>query len=257
MEEYISLKVLEHEYGKDKANEFLEKALDIYLDKRKDNSEYEEPLMFNTGLRKKYIPYQKGSIVFNAMSEYIGEERFNAALKSYLEKVKYQNAPYTTSPEMVDFIKQATPDSLKYLIKDMFETVTFYDNKILKAETKELSNGKYQIDLEFIISKYRINETNSEVFSDNLGKTLKYTSEELPEPVISLPMNDYIEITIYGENKNGTTDEILFSDKIKIKDIHNKLTLEVGNKPVEAGIDPGINLIDIKPDDNRKLINFK
>ena len=257
MAEYISLKVLEHKYGKDKANEFLEKALDIYLDKRKDNSEYEEPLMFNTGLRKKYIPYQKGSIVFNAMSEYIGEERFNAALKSYLEKVKYQNAPYTTSPEMVDFIKQATPDSLKYLIKDMFETVTFYDNKILKAETKELSNGKYQIDLEFIISKYRINETNSEVFSDNLGKTLKYTSEELPEPVISLPMNDYIEITIYGENKNGTTDEILFSDKIKIKDIHNKLTLEVGNKPVEAGIDPGINLIDIKPDDNRKLINFK
>ena len=41
------------------------------------------------------------------------------------EKVKFQEPPYTTSIEMVDYIKRSYPDSLKYVIKDMFETITF------------------------------------------------------------------------------------------------------------------------------------
>ncbi|MBL0052999.1 MAG: hypothetical protein IPP29_16565 [Bacteroidetes bacterium] len=39
-----------------------------------------------------------------------------------MDKVKFQPPPYTTSIEMLDYLKKATPDSLKYLIKDMFMT---------------------------------------------------------------------------------------------------------------------------------------
>jgi ABC-2 type transport system permease protein len=33
------------------------------------------------------------------------------------------------SIELVERIKEATPDSLKYVINDMFETITLYDNR--------------------------------------------------------------------------------------------------------------------------------
>jgi len=61
--------------------------------------------MLNDG--QGYIHYQKGSLVFYAMSDYIGEKKLNNALKEYVEKVKFQEPPYTTSLEMVDYIRKA------------------------------------------------------------------------------------------------------------------------------------------------------
>jgi len=121
--EYVSLQVLKRRYGAEKAQLFLKKARDIYLQKRAADTEAEKPLMYNTGLQKTHIPYQKGVLTLNAMSLHIGEERLNGALQAYLNKVKFQTAPYTTSREMVHYIRQATPDSLQYLIRDLFETV--------------------------------------------------------------------------------------------------------------------------------------
>ncbi len=48
--------------------------------------------------------------------------------------MKFQEAPYTTSIEMVDYIREVTPDSLQYVIKDMFETITLYKNRIVDAK---------------------------------------------------------------------------------------------------------------------------
>ncbi len=121
--EYISLQVLKRHYGTEKAQLFLKKARDIYLQKRAADTDTEKPLMYNTGLQKKHIPYQKGVLAMDAMSRHIGEERLNGALQAYLNKVKFQTAPYTTSREMVDYIRKTTPDSLQYLIRDWFETV--------------------------------------------------------------------------------------------------------------------------------------
>jgi len=122
MSEYVTLKVLEHQQGKEKMRTFLKKALDDYLLQRTVERKRENSLMYNDG--QGYIHYQKGSLVFYALSDYIGEEKLNGALKKYVEKVMFQEAPYTTSVEMVNEIKEVTPDSLQYVIKDMFETIT-------------------------------------------------------------------------------------------------------------------------------------
>jgi len=138
MSEYVTLKVLEHQQGKEKMRTFLKKALDDYLLQRTVERKRENSLMYNDG--QGYIHYQKGSLVFYALSDYIGEEKLNGALKKYVEKVMFQEAPYTTSVEMVNEIKEVTPDSLQYVIKDMFETITLYRNRILDAKTTELDN---------------------------------------------------------------------------------------------------------------------
>jgi ABC-2 type transport system permease protein len=190
------------------------------------------------------------------MSDYIGEENLNGALKKYVEKVQFQEPPYTTSIEMVDYIRAATPDSLKYVIKDMFETITLYQNRITDVKSTELENGKYQVDIEFQVSKYRSNEKGRKFYGEKVGDTLSYKTEEMKRPILSVPLQDYIDIGIFAEEgADGEKKEVeLYLKKHKVTSINNKITIIVDKKPSEVGVDPYNKLIDTKSDDNRKKL---
>jgi ABC-2 type transport system permease protein len=252
LSEYVSLKVLEHEHGKSKMRKFLKKALDDYLTRRTFERKREKSLMYNDG--QPYIRYQKGSLVFYALSDYIGEDVLNNALKKYVEKVKFQEPPYTTSIEMVDFIREATPDSLKYTIKDMFETITLYNNRIVKINSKEIDNGKFQVDIEFEVGKYRNDDKGKKYYGEKSGDTLSYQTESMRKPILSVPLADYVDIGVFAEEEvDGETKEIeLYLKKHKITSINNKLSIIVDKEPVEVGVDPYNKLIDTKSDDNRR-----
>jgi len=118
--EYITAKVYEKKYGKQSALKFLSIQRNRYLLGRTNETEQEPPL-YLVNPEQSYISYGKGAIAFYTLSEFIGENKLNNALKKYLDKVKFQPPPYTTSLEMLDFLKTTTPDSLQYLIIDMFE----------------------------------------------------------------------------------------------------------------------------------------
>ncbi len=252
MSEYVSLKVLEHTYGKDKMRKFLKSSLDKYLRNRTFERKREKPLMYNDG--QTYIRYQKGSLILYALSDYIGEEKLNNALKQYVEKVKFQEPPYTTSIEMVDYIKKAVPDSLQYTIKDMFETITLYKNRIENIESKKLDNGKYEVEIEFNVSKYRNNEKGKKYYSDNKLDSISYKSEKMKKPIYSVPLTDYIEIGVFGEEEidGKQKEKILYLKKHKITSINNKITLIVDEEPKEVGVDPFNKLIDTNSNDNRR-----
>ncbi|WP_298883473.1 M1 family aminopeptidase [uncultured Polaribacter sp.] len=254
LSEYVSLKVLEHEHGKAKMRTFLKKALDDYLLQRTLERKRENALMYNDG--QGYIRYQKGSLVFYALSDYIGEEKLNGALKKYVEKVKFQEAPYTTSIEMVDFIKEATPDSLQYVIKDMFETITLYRNRILDAKSTKLENGKYEVEIEFEVSKYRNDEKGKRYYGEKVGDTLSYKTDKMKKPILSVPLADYIDIGIFTEEEvdGETKEKELFLKKFKITEINNKITIIVDKKPTEVGVDPYNKLIDTQSEDNRRKL---
>ncbi|APZ46743.1 hypothetical protein BW723_10810 [Polaribacter reichenbachii] len=254
MSEYVSLKVLEHENGKTKMRTFLKDALDGYLMQRTFETKREKPLMYNDG--QGYIHYQKGSMVFYALSDYIGEEKLNGALKKYVQKVQFQEPPYTTSIEMLDYIKKVTPDSLQYVIKDMFETITLYKNRILDVKSTELENGKYQVDIEFEVVKYRNDEKGKKFYGEKVGDTLTYTPKDKKKPILSVKLEDYIDIGIFGEEEiDGVNKEVeLYLQKHKITQINNKITIIVDKKPVEVGVDPYNKLIDTQSNDNRQKL---
>ncbi|MCH3881991.1 MULTISPECIES: ABC transporter permease/M1 family aminopeptidase [Tenacibaculum] len=254
MSEYVSLKVLEKEYGKGKMRKFLKKALDGYLMQRTLERKRENALMYNDG--QGYIHYQKGSMVLYAMSDYLGEENFNNAIKKYVNKVKFQDAPYTTSIDMVNHIKEVTPDSLQYLIKDMFETITLYRNRVVDVKSTELDNGKYQVDIDFEVSKYRNDEKGKRYYGTQVGDTLSYKTEKMKNPVLSVKLEDYIDIGIFGEEEvDGKKKETeLYLQKHKITKIDNKVTIIVDKKPVEVGVDPYNKLIDTQSEDNRRKL---
>ena len=252
--EYVSLKVLEHQHGANKMRKFLKDALDKYLTARTTEKKRENALMYNDG--QAYIRYQKGSLVFYALSDYIGEDSLNIALKRYINKFKFQEPPYTTSIEMVNYIREVTPDSLAYIIKDMFETITLYRNRIIEVTSTKLDNGKYKVEIEFEVSKYRNDEKGKRYFSDNGSDSLTYQTEKMRRPLNSLLLADYIDLGIFGkEDIDGKTNEVeLYLRKHKITTINNKITIIVDQEPTEVGIDPYNKLIDTNSDNNRREI---
>lgn len=256
MAEYVSLKVLEHEYDETKLRKFLQKARDIYFTGRANDAGAEKPLMYNSGLRQSHIPYQKGALVFYALSDFIGEENLNRALKAYVEKVRWQEPPYTTSLEMVDYLRAATPDSLQYLITDLFEEVSFYDNKMIAAQSTLLENGKYQVEIEFAVSKYRVSEKGEKIYADELGSALAAISNGANATLRSLPLEDYIELGIFGEDTASGREKELYLKRHKITASHNTILLVVDQQPAVAGVDPDVKLIDANARDNRiKIIS--
>jgi aminopeptidase N len=224
MSQYSALMVMEKEYGKDKMKKFLKYELDRYLGGRANEFEKELPLIYNEN--QPYIHYRKGSLVMYALRDYIGEEKLNAALEKYVQDVAYQEAPFTTSLEFLDYIRQAVPDSLAYIVEDWFETITLYDNCAVSTTYSPTADGRYEVQLELASRKLR---------ADSLG----VESE--------IPLADWIEIGILGaEGKE------LYLQKHKIERNEVKLEIVVDEEPVEAGIDPYIKLIDRNPDDNLK-----
>ncbi len=254
MSEYVSLKVIEKVQGKNKMRTFLKEALDGYLLQRTLERKRENALMYNDG--QGYIHYQKGSMVLYALSDYIGEEKMNGAIQKFINKVKFQEPPYTTSIEFVNYLKEATPDSLQYVIKDMFETITLYKNRITNTKVTELENGTHQVDIEFEVAKYRNDEKGKRYYGEKVGDTLSYKTAKMKKPILSVPLADYIDIGIFAEEdvEGVMKEKLLYLKKHKITSINNKLTIIVDEKPIEVGVDPYNKLIDSQSDDNRKKI---
>jgi len=157
---------------------------------------------------------------------------------------------------MVDYIRKATPDSLQYVIKDMFETITLYNNRIIKVESTELDNGKFKVDIEFNVSKYRNNKKGRKYFSDNKMDSIQYKTEKMKKPIYSVPLADYIDVAVFGEEDidEKKKETILYLKKHKITQINNKISIIVDKKPKEVGVDPYNKLIDTKSDDNRRKL---
>lgn len=254
LSEYSSLKVLEHAYGKSQMRKFLKDALDSYLQGRTFENKKEQPLMFNEN--QQYIHYNKGSLVLYALSDFIGEKNMNNALKGYISKVAFQEAPYTNSIELVAELKKATPDSLQYVINDMFETITLYDNRVSEVSSRKLPNGKYEVKIQYEVSKYKADDTGKRIFKDAKGKTLTYADKRAKNKLESYPLNDYIEIGVFAQqdNKGKKTDKELYLKKVKINKINNTVTVVVNEKPTEVGVDPYNKLIDTNSDDNRRKL---
>jgi hypothetical protein len=223
--QYSALRVMEKEFGSANMRRFLEYELDRYLIGRSTERKRELPIELNEN--QPYIHYNKGSLVMYALGDYIGEERMNRAIRGFLDAEKFRGPPYPTSLELVDSLRAATPDSLKYIIKDLFETITLYELKADSAIATDAPNGQYQLDLYLTSKKLRADSVGTET---------------------EIPMHDWIDIGVYTRPARGqkTMDHNgvpIYLDKQLIHDGPQRITLTVAERPSRAGIDPLHKLI--------------
>jgi hypothetical protein len=106
---------------------FLRYELDRYLRGRAGETRHEPPLALVQ--REPYVWYQKGALVMFALSDYVGEDKVNAALREYLGRNKYATGPFPDTRGFVEAMRAATPPDLQYLITDMFDSIVLYENR--------------------------------------------------------------------------------------------------------------------------------
>ena len=214
--QYVWIMCLQKEYGKVMARKQLREEMNSYLRGRKNDTEGERTL--ERQFVRYYITYAKSMTAMYALQDYIGEDNVNKALKDIINKFGHKENSYINSQDLIKAYRENTPDSLQYLITDLFETITLFENKALSASCEALNNGQYRVNLKVLSHKFR---------SDSDGKQT------------GIPLNDYIYIGVLGEN-----DEELYLKKHKFTQNQQEFEIFVNKKPVQAGIDPFVILID-------------
>ena len=223
--EYSALKVMEKKYGDENIRKYLKYELDRYLRGRAGETRHEPPL--SRVQREPYVWYQKGALVMYALSDYIGEDKLNGALKKFLEQNKYAKGPYPDTIGFVAAIREATPPELQYLVTDMFESIVLYENKTVSAVVTPEPGNKYKVTLTVNTAKRKADGSGNET---------------------PMALNDLIDVGVFS----GTKEHLkpLHMEKQWFKTDSSTVAFIVDEKPTFAGIDPYNKLIDRNPEDN-------
>lgn len=96
---YTEMMLLKKMHGKAKLLEKIKMHLGIYLDEKGFTTE--QPL-YRVKNEDIHISYSKGAVIMYRLSELIGEEKVNLALRNFLARHKYPNP----KPVSVDFLKE-------------------------------------------------------------------------------------------------------------------------------------------------------
>ena len=221
MAQYSALMVMAKEYGPDQMRRFLKYELDRYLSGR--GSELIEELPLELVEDQPYVHYSKGSLVFYALQDHIGEARLNGALKRYIESVRSQAPPYTISRDLVSFVAEVTPPEQQPLLEDLFRTITLYDNQATEAKARPLGDGRYEVTLVAKARKLRAD-----------GKGVE----------TEVALDDWIDIGVFADQTP------LSVEKHHVTGSEVTVKVVVDRQPTRAGIDPFNKLIDRTPTDN-------
>ena len=130
---------------------------------------------------------------------------------------------YALSTDLLNAFKEVTPDSLQFVITDLFETVTCYDNKIESATSNENPNGTYELELKISFDKSRTSRVDFSLHKE------------------------YMDVEVLGEN--GTT---IYFEKHLMREGDNEFVITLDDKPTEVIIDPLYKMIDLNVDNNRE-----
>jgi ABC-type transport system involved in multi-copper enzyme maturation permease subunit len=227
MSQYSALMVMEKEYGPELMRRFLRYELDQYLTGRGGELIEELPLLRveNQG----YVHYRKGSLVTYRLRELVGEEPLNAALQRYVQRVGFQQPPWTTSLEFLDAVREAGPSEA--LLEDLFETITLWDVRAESATFTPRDDGTWAVRL--VVAAHKLRATGE--------------GEET-----EVPMHDVIEIGVFGDPIEGgpALGRPLLVERRLVTAADSVFELVVDAEPRRAGIDPFNKLIDRNPEDN-------
>jgi ABC-2 type transport system permease protein len=164
-----------------------------------------------------YMSYRKGPFALNTLSEYIGDEHVNGALRNLLETHRPFDAPLATTLDLFRELRAVTPDSLHYLLHDLFEVNTYWKLGTERAAARPTKKGNWQVILDVETRK---------VVVDRAGVKKEVS------------MDEWIDIGVFGPDKPGERKEPLYFRKHRIQSGRQTIIVTVPRRPTLAGIDP-------------------
>jgi ABC-2 type transport system permease protein len=225
---YSAMGVVEEEYGTGHLERLLAFMRESYLNLRPRAG---LPLLRASD---SFLAYREGPFAMYALREYVGEENVDVALRRFKTRVGSPEPPFATTLDLYAELQAVTPDSLQYLLADLFERNTFWELQTREASAQQTPSGEWQVKLEVEARKVAVDTAGVET---------------------DIAMNDLIEIGVFapaeGDEAPGTTRGApLYLAMHRIRTGPQTITVTVPQRPARAGIDPRYLLIDVQPGDN-------
>lgn len=231
---YVALALTEQKFGAANMGSLMESQFGEFKWGRGITVYNQRPLLKATNW---YDCNQRAAIVMRGLQSLIGENQMNMALREFLDSFSFKkDPPYASCEDLYGFFKKHTPDSLQYYLRDNFENVCFYDNKVSSVRSTAIPGSKgYKVAIDFSVAKS---------YQDSLGRK-----------IADVPMDDWIEIAVFGQEGTGEAHAKLLSvKKYKLRHGSQHLEVDVDDKPGMVKIDPNMRLMDLNQVDNAKGI---
>ncbi|WP_221406214.1 ABC transporter permease/M1 family aminopeptidase [Daejeonella lutea] len=220
---YTAMGVMEEKYGAGHLEKLLNFLREEYENPR---TRAAVPLLMAADF---YQNYRKGPLALYAMSKYIGRNKVNTAIRNLLNKHSKPGQSLSNSLDLYHELEAVTPDSVQYLLADLFKRNTFWDLEAKQAKLRKTKTGQWEV-----------------TFVVNARKSLVSARGRETE----VPLRDWIEIGIYAHAKNAQERRALYLDKYLIHSKQQTITVTVPTEPAVAAIDPANLLIDWDTKDN-------
>lgn len=227
--QYSAYLVMEERYGRHMMRRFLRHELHGYLNARSRTSRKEFPLAYTDN--SPFIHYQKGGLVFYALSYFLGKDRVNQVLREFINRYAFQGPPFATSIELVEDLIKAAPEDYQQMVRDLFYQITLYDMHTENILVRQENDLSYTAIIKGKVEKF---------YADEWGNELK------------APLNDHIPVLLFDEDGKIVYDK---PHLITDRDVHIELNLD--EKPYSGGIDPLNILIDKSPRRNSVDVDFE
>jgi len=216
LETYSAMRVVEDTLGAEPLRRYLISMRDENVRPR---SRAARPLLRATD---SFAYSRRGPFALYALSQYIGKERVDDALRSLLRKYGSGAPPLATSLDLYHELQAVTPDAFQYLLRDLFEKNTFWEFETQRATAQQTEAGAWQVTLDVRGRKTVVDEAGVET---------------------EVPMDDWIEVGAFDEGEP-------YLQKHRIGSGKQTITVTVPQKPARAGIDPRHLLSDLGETDN-------
>ncbi|HEX8658171.1 MAG TPA: M1 family aminopeptidase [Hymenobacter sp.] len=181
-----------------------------------------------------YQNYRKGPLALYTLSQYMGRDRVNGALRNMLANHRPGTLPLPTSLDLYQELQTATPDSLRPLLHDLFKANTFWELATETATAKQRKGGAWQVTLTLQARKLAVDSAGTET---------------------KLPMQDWVEIGVFAPAEAGKeAGKLLYRQKHLIKSGKQTILLTVQDRPAKVGFDPRHLLVDWNTIDNYKVV---
>jgi hypothetical protein len=165
-----------------------------------------------------YLSYRRGPFAMYALSEYVGSDRVNRALRRLIQKHDSAGAPRATTLDLYRELGAVTPDSLKPLLRDLFEVNTLWRLAAKQVTARQNGDSSWQVTLHLRAHK---------VVYDSAGVETE------------VPMDEWVPVGVFARGEPG--DELSAPLHLKLHRIRSgeqTITVTVPREPVLAGIDP-------------------
>ena len=192
-----------------------------------------------------YLNYNKASWVFWGMRHMIGNEPIQHAVKRFLTEYHgTKGAPYPTTLELIDILKEETDPKYHQLIEDYWNKITFWDLSFTDDIKVTAKGNKFDISIPIKLDKKYASEED--------GKETSVTE------IDDANLNEWVEIGFYTEDPKDDLGANPFTTRIvQLGQAETVQDFTLEKRPTHIVLDPKRALIERNIKDNVKELPKK